>query len=301
KLAALGNDQVSREFVRQQVAKVAMVRDEKRRADEEEGCNNRSDDYRVAVYDFEVTNIPEGMARVISNSLLSEIRKLEGISAIGMDEIREMIDFEAQRQSMGCDADQACMAEIAGALGVDEVVTGQLSEEANGRTLTLRRIDQRRADVVGSVTRRLAIGDGEEFLLAIGPAVEAVYPERKNRPGTKRGVAEKVILRLNPPPLSPMTTLTTMGASVAALVMGGAYAYRGQAEASRYNSGAGLGPGRYGGSEADALRTTQDNAQSYVALGNLGLITGGVLALGGGVMSFFTDWEDLNEELDSSP
>jgi hypothetical protein len=296
KLAALGEGQVSRELIRAQVAKVAMVREESRRADEALGCDDRSGDYRVAVYDFETSNIPDGMARVISNSLLTEIRKLEGISAIGMDEIREMLDFESQRQAMGCDANQACMAQIAGALGVDEVVTGRLSEEANGRMLTLRRIDQRRAEVVGSIDRRLAIGDGEEFLLAIGPAVEGIYPERNNRPGTERGVPEKVLLRLNPPPISPMTTLSTIGVSVAALVLGGAYAYRGQEQAEFYNSGAGMEPGRYESTQLDTFRTTQESAQSYVALGNVGLITGGVLAIGSTVMSLFTDWEILGDE-----
>ena len=296
KIAALGTDRVSKEFIREQVAKVAMVREENKRAEAEEGCNDRSGDYKVAVYDFEVTNIPAGMARVISHSLLTEIRKLKGISAIGMDEIRSMIDFESQRQAMGCDADQACMAEIAGALGVDEVITGRLSEEANGRTLTLQRIDQRRAEVVSSANKRLTIGDGEEFLLAIGPAVEEIYPERENRPGTTRGVAKKVLLRLNPPPISPMTTLSTLGASVAALVVGGTYAYRGQEEADFYNSGAGMSAGRYESNERETFRTTQQNAENYTALGNVGLITGGVLALGTTVMSLFTDWELLSDD-----
>ena len=66
--------------------------------------------YRVAVYDLERVNIPEGMARVVTTALLAEVRKLEGASVIGMEEIREMLNFEAQRQAMGCDADESCMA-----------------------------------------------------------------------------------------------------------------------------------------------------------------------------------------------
>ena len=82
---------------------------------------------------------------MITSSLLAEVRKLEGASVIGMDEIREMINFEAQRQAMGCDADEACMAQIAGALGVDEIITGRLTEGSDGRNLLIRRINQRRA------------------------------------------------------------------------------------------------------------------------------------------------------------
>ena len=82
-----------------------------------------------------------------------------------MDEIREMLDFEAQRQALGleCEADDACFAEIAGALGVDEIITGKLTEQADGRMMFIKRINQRRAEVVASHTERLTIGSGEEF------------------------------------------------------------------------------------------------------------------------------------------
>ena len=143
---------------------------------------------------------------MITSSLLAEVRKLEGASVIGMDEIREMINFEAQRQAMGCEADEACMAQIAGALGVDEIITGRLTEGSDGRNLLIRRIDQRRAEVVGTVDKRLAIGNGRRVSLNIGPAVEGLYPNRPNRPGTTRGVPKKISLRLNPPPIAPMTT-----------------------------------------------------------------------------------------------
>ena len=300
KLAALGQAPVSKDFIRQQVALVDRVRSEKAKAASSNACKADKDNYRVAVYDFELNNIPDGIGRVVSNSLLSEIRKLEGISAIGMDEIREMVDFESQRQAMGCDSNDACMAEIAGALGVDEIITGQLSEEANGRSLVLRRIDQRRAEIVHSDNQRLTIGDGEEFLLAIGSAVETIYPERPNRPGTTRGVPDKVLLRLNPPPISATATLTSLGVSLATLVVGGIYTYQAQQEANFYNSGGGLSPGYYDGDQRQAINQAQANAQNYTTIGNASLIAGGVLALGSTVMSLFTDWELLGSDSDDN-
>ena len=121
---------------------------------------------RVAVYDLELSNISDGLGNATTEALLQEVRKLEGVSAIGMDEVREMLDFEAQRQAMGCDADDECLAEIAGALGVDEILTGKLSEEADGRMMVLKRIDQRRAQIRTTFDKRLNIGNGEEFLLS---------------------------------------------------------------------------------------------------------------------------------------
>ena len=251
--------------------------------------------YRVAVYDLELVNIPEGMGKIITASLLTEVRKLEGASVIGMDEIREMINFEAQRQAMGCDADEACMAEIAGALGVDEIITGRLTEESDGRSFLIRRINQRRAEVVSTVNKRLAIGNGEEFLLAVGPAVEELYPNRPNRPGTKRGVAKKVLLRLNPPPITPLATLSTIGVSVAALAVGGTFALLGQNEVTNYNGGAGQDDGFYFGEGLAPFHDSQSKAESYVLIGNIGLIAGGALALTSTVMSLFTDWALLSE------
>ena len=136
----------------------------------------------------------------------SEVRKIEGISAIGMEEITQMISMEAQKQMMGCEASESCLAQIAGALGVDELITGTLTELADGRVLMIRRIDQRRAKVIESVQERLRIGSGEEFLLAIGPSVKKLYAGRPYRPGTTAGVPDELVLRLNPPPVSSWIT-----------------------------------------------------------------------------------------------
>ena len=262
-----------------------------RQASASQDCEDRSSGrFRVAVYNLELQNIPEGMGKVVSESLLAEVRKLEGISAIGMEEIYEMLQHEQTRQVMGCDADDACLAEIAGALGVDELVTGRLSEEADGRVFVIRRINQRRAEVVSTVNKRLKIGNGEEFLLAIGPGVEELYAGRENRPGTKRGVAKKVLLRLNPPPIDATITWSTIAAGAAAIALGGTFAYLGTEQSRDYENGAGLEPGRV---SPDSFRDLQSSGERNLMIGNIGLILGGTVALTSAIMSFFTDWDDV--------
>ena len=59
----------------------------------------------------------------------------------------------------------------------------------------VRRVDQRRAKVLGTVSKRLTAGSGEEFLAAIGPAIEELFPERELRAHTQRGVPKEVALR----------------------------------------------------------------------------------------------------------
>ena len=262
-----------------------------RQASASQDCEDRSSGrFRVAVYNLELQNIPEGMGKVVSESLLAEVRKLEGISAIGMEEIYEMLQHEQSRQVMGCEADDACLAEIAGALGVDELVTGRLSEEADGRVFVIRRINQRRAEVVSTVNKRLKIGNGEEFLLAIGPGVEELYTGRENRPGTKRGVPKKVLLRLNPPPIDAVVTWSTIAAGAAALALGGTFAYLGKEQERDYENGAGEPPGRV---SPDSFRDLQSSGERNLMIGNIGLILGGTVALTSAIMSFFTDWDDV--------
>lgn len=286
--AALNGDEAVKEVAAEMAPAVEQAR--AKRTQRSECSDDSSGSVRVAVYSMELQNIPEGMGKVISDSILAEVRKLEGVSAIGMEEIYEMLQHEQTRQVMGCDADDACLAEIAGALGVDELVTGRLSEEADGRVMVIRRINQRRAEVVATVNKRLAIGNGEEFLLAIGPGIEELYAGRKNRPGTKRGVPEKVLLRLNPPPIDSVITWSTIAVGAAALALGGTFAYLGSEQARDYSVGAGLEPGRVA---PDTFRDLQSSGERNLMIGNVGLIAGGVVAVTSAIMSFFTDWNDI--------
>ena len=70
--------------------------------------------YRIAVFAMEQVNVPDGLTKIVVSSLLSEVRKLEGVSAIGQEEIEDMISFERERRILGCEADNECLAEIAG-------------------------------------------------------------------------------------------------------------------------------------------------------------------------------------------
>jgi hypothetical protein len=58
---------------------------------------------RIAVYDLKLEGVDHSMGAVVTESLLGELRKLQGISAIGMDEVRDMLAFEHSKDQMGCD------------------------------------------------------------------------------------------------------------------------------------------------------------------------------------------------------
>jgi len=253
----------------------------------------RAQAVRVAVYDFESQSISSNVASVASASLLAEVRKLQGVSAIGMSEIRDMLSHEAEKQMLGCEGTESCLAEIAGALGVDELVSGKLTRADTGQLFVLRRLDQRRARIAGSITQNLVAGSGEEVLAAIGPAVEKLYPEYPLRAGTERGVAKALALRLSPPPLPTWSFWTVSGSAVAAAAVGTALGLLARDAQREYDN---LGQqARTAAIDGASLASVGDRAHSRALQANIAFGTAGALALTAAVMSFFTDWNHYRE------
>jgi hypothetical protein len=246
---------------------------------------------RVAVYDLELSEIQPTIGAVVTDSLVTEIRKLRGISVIGMDEIRDMLSHEANKQFLGCESDESCLAEIAGALGVDDLITGKLSRVADNHMMLVRRIDQRRAKVAGVFDQRLAAESGQEFLLSVGPAVEQLFPDTLLREGMERGVAEEVALRLDPPPLPPWSFYSVAGASVAAAIVGGVFGLQAENAESQFNTQAastGTIPGR-------DLVNLQNEANDYALAANVTFAVAGGLAVSAAIMYLFTDWHGYGD------
>lgn len=248
---------------------------------------------RIAVQDLVVNEtLDRRAASLLSDALLAEVRKLDRVSAISMGEVRDMLSFEQQRQLLGCDA-SACFAEIGGALGVDELVTGSIGSLGESQILTLRRVDMKAAVVRASVTHRFKSGDGEEFLALVGPAIAELFADYPLRPGRVRGVSQELVSRLNPPPLPTWAFYSTAGTAGAAAVVGGVFAalfidaqnqYRALAQQSLTE------PVR--GSDLATLAT---RAGTNATAANVAFATAGALALAAGVEAFFTDWNGYRD------
>lgn len=296
KAKATGID-IPEEVIAEQASKVARAAESRDAARREEGTLERGL-IRVAVYDFELINVARNLGSATTEALLQEVRKLEGVSAIGMDEIREMLDFEAQRQAMGlgCEADDACFAEIAGALGVDEIITGKLTEQADGRMMVLKRIDQRRAEVLTSHTERLSMGSGEEFLLAVGPAMGKLYPKRDYRPGTTQGVPERLVLRLNPPPVPRLVTEITGWSALGAFLAGGVSLAGAYFQNESYQSDL-VGSRREAMSGSD-IAQAQSLGEGFERASYGFFVTSATLAAVYGALYAITDWEGYGEAHD---
>jgi hypothetical protein len=176
---------------------------------------------RVAVYDMALDGVDPRIGRFVTDALVVELRKLDAVSVVAMDEVRAMLAHEAEKELVGCSEGASCLSEIGDALGVDELIVGTLSLAGASSTLTLRRLDQAAAKAVGTITERLTPAEGEEFLAAVGPAVEKLFPEQRLRVGQVRGVPPEQARRLNPPPL-PLWAPASTGAGALIALAGAA-------------------------------------------------------------------------------
>ena len=168
------------------------------------------------------------------------------------------------------------------------LVLGSLSRVADEHVFTLRRLDQKDARVFGTVARRFTVGNGEEFLGAVGGVVAELFPEQTLRPGTVRGASTELARRLNPAPLQPW--LMTSGVVATSLVGAAAIG------AFAFNAALWAAHERYVGSSSVSIdihvrdqKLDAANATAITAL-VLGSATV-VLGLATGAAALFTDFD----------
>lgn len=239
------------------------------------------------VFDAEVDARLKG---ALAQSLTAEVRKLERVLAIAAEEIKQIVSFERSKQLLGCDESSSCMTELVNALAADELVSTRVGVVGQTYSVALQRLDARKGKVVQSFTRQLPRGNGEELLALVGPAVEALYPDRPLSAGRTRGVDTAVARRLNPPPLPRWLFFATAGAGAAAGAVGGVFGLLADQSHGQWVALAeGSSTTAVGAGQLDALRRTTDTSalRANVLYGAAAALAAGCL-----VEALFTDWND---------
>jgi len=126
----------------------------------------------------------------VEELLLVALQHTGRLRVTGQSDIARLVGFERRRQLAGCE-DSSCLAELAGALGVDFVASADLGRLGELRTVTFKLIDVRTAEAVVRVARRVnddaALPDALEDL-----AAEAVSELDRARPARGVGSAAAV-------------------------------------------------------------------------------------------------------------
>jgi hypothetical protein len=117
---------------------------------------------RIVVMDFKV----EGDANpAVGTQLTARVAELIArrpeVSVVAPDEVRAMLANEANKQRAGC-GEASCLAEIAGALGADLLVSGSVGKIGDAWSVSLAAIDARK---VRTLNRVSATWRGESIAL----------------------------------------------------------------------------------------------------------------------------------------
>jgi len=123
----------------------------------------------VAVMEFTSKGgVTQDQMDALSDLLANEIEGLGDLRVIGKSDISSMLSLEEQKQRLSACDDQACLAEIGGALGVRWVVVGNVSLFGDTYLLNMKLIDVEKAQVAGRVSK--SIKGGESKLIAELPS-----------------------------------------------------------------------------------------------------------------------------------
>lgn len=101
-----------------------------------------------------VGDVDPTVAHLMSGMLLTSLESVEGLSAVGKDDVEALLGLEEQRDLFGCDT-MSCMAEIGGMLGADLVLHEELGRLGSSHALSLTLIDANDSIVRARVSRVL--------------------------------------------------------------------------------------------------------------------------------------------------
>lgn len=138
----------------------------------------------VAVLPLEAkTGVEPSTADVVSDNLLDQMRRSHAFSrVVSAKEIEALMGLEQKKQLLSCSS-ESCMAELAGALGVDFLMQGSLARLGATFVFNAKLLNVRTGVAASSVSHRLK-GTSEETLLdGVGPAVVQLIREAGLKPG----------------------------------------------------------------------------------------------------------------------
>jgi hypothetical protein len=250
---------------------------------------------RVVMYDIETTGVAPRVAQVLGTLLVAELRKREAVSVLDRGELMALIgDGKGTASDVrDCSADQ-CFAEVAEALGADDVVVGQLTQIEDEVLFGLRRIDQQKQEVTGSFLDRVPADDTDALLPLVGKSIAATFGDVPLRAGQTAGVDERASRIMNPPPLPPILSgslyvgtaiagVVTVAAAV--VVLGSAVSYDAAlVEAARSTQSA----------NSDENRLLRGYEQTFYDAQTVGFVSLGAAVLLGAaavITGFSTDWQ----------
>jgi hypothetical protein len=112
--------------------------------------------HRLAVLDFTLAGSAHpDLARVLSDAAAAGAAAEQDHQVLSQGEIVALLGLERTRQMIGCTEDSGCMAELAGALDSDRLLSGSLTILERTSLVTVRLIEVKKSRTLARVTATL--------------------------------------------------------------------------------------------------------------------------------------------------
>jgi hypothetical protein len=132
----------------------------------------------LAVLDLSAhEGVTADLARTLSELLVVDVREAApGVRVFGSADVTSLINFQEEKTKLGqrCQ-DSTCLAEIGGAMGAREMVTGSLSILGSDYLLVLRRLDVAHAKVLAETSGSAPRADSAQLRKLVETGVRGLF------------------------------------------------------------------------------------------------------------------------------
>ena len=145
----------------------------------------------VLMMDLKATYVDAKTVGLVQNLVSSELAQQKGFELITGADLRKMLALQSERQAMGCNAEDSCLSEIAGAMGARYVIYGEMGKLGSFYLLSLNLFDSQESK---STARASIKGKSiDDAVNQIADLVQKVIDETRDKGGLS--VSEKRLKR----------------------------------------------------------------------------------------------------------
>jgi hypothetical protein len=107
--------------------------------------------FRLLVLDLKGNDVDANTVKTLQGIVTAGLAEYPELDVVSGDDVKNLVQLQAERQTMGCSEDASCMAEIADALGAQLVVFGTAGKLDNSLVVNLNLFDSVKAMGLGRI------------------------------------------------------------------------------------------------------------------------------------------------------
>lgn len=232
--------------------------------------------------------INERQAGLFEAHLRIELSKHQGLEVIRAAPAADKSALDEK-----CVEKPTCLAQLAKGVGADIVVFARTARLEGDSVVTMKRLRILTGEIEQTSTRSIEGGKGGEMLVALGPMVSELFPDRPIISGAQTGVTRDDAMRWTPPPVKPWMFWTGVGATAASAVCIGIFAYKKSDTERQWNDT--VNAGTPGGVPGDTLVDIGNSAERWKDRTNIAIGTTIGLGITTAILGYFTDWDQKRD------